>query len=100
MFDAIDTNIKEVIIATHIPPFPESSWHKDKPSDDNWLPYFASKAMGDVIMSFASKYRDIKFLVLCGHTHTEITVKLFDNLIIKSGNAEYYKPAIQEIISL
>ncbi|HHF7344415.1 TPA: metallophosphoesterase [Legionella feeleii] len=99
LFDAIETNIKEVIIATHIPPFPESSWHKDKPSDDNWLPYFTSKAMGDVIINFASKYRDIKFLVLCGHTHTEITVKPLDNLIIKSGNAEYYKPGIQEIIS-
>lgn len=31
LYEAIDTDIKKVIIATHIPPFPESSWHKDKP---------------------------------------------------------------------
>lgn len=99
LFNAIDTNTKEIIIATHIPPFPESSWHKDKPSDADWLPYFASKATGDVIMNFARKHDDIQFLVLCGHTHTKITVKLSDNLIIKSGHAEYYKPEIQEIIS-
>lgn len=98
--DAIDTDIKKVIIATHIPPFPESSWHKDKPSDENWLPYFASKATGDVIMNFVKKHADIQFLVVCGHTHTAVTIKLADNLIIKSGHAEYYKPSIQEIISL
>lgn len=98
--DAIDTDIKKVIIATHIPPFPESSWHKDKPSDENWLPYFASKATGDVIMKFVKKHADIQFLVLCGHTHTAVTIKLSDNLIIKSGHAEYYKSAIQEVFSL
>ena len=97
--DAIDTDIKKVIIATHIPPFPECSWHKDKPSDENWLPYFASKATGDVIMNFVKKYADIQFFVLCGHTHTHVTIKLSDNLIIKSGFAEYYKPAIQEILN-
>ncbi|WP_240920616.1 metallophosphoesterase [Legionella longbeachae] len=61
LLEAIDTDIKKVIIATHIPPFPESSWHKDKPSDENWLPYFASKATGDVIMNFAGKHTDIHF---------------------------------------
>lgn len=97
--DAIDTDIKKIIIATHIPPFPESSWHKDKPSDENWLPYFASKATGDVIKNFARKHADIQFLVLCGHTHTSVTIKLSDNLIIRSGHAKYNQPEIQEIFS-
>ena len=48
--EATNSNYKKVIIATHVPPFPECSWHKDKPSDNNWLPYFASKAIGDVIV--------------------------------------------------
>lgn len=98
--DATNTDVKKVIIATHIPPFPESSWHKDKPSNENWLPYFASKATGDVIMAFAKKYTDIQFLVLCGHTHTAVSIELAKNLIIKSGHAEYHKPEIQEIISI
>ena len=58
---AITANTKKVIIATHIPPFPESSWHKDKPSDENWLPYFASKATGDVIINFVKKYAEVQF---------------------------------------
>lgn len=95
---AISDGTKKIIIATHIPPFPECSWHKKKPSDENWLPYFASKATGDVIMAFAKKYTNIHFLVLCGHTHTAVSVMLSHNIEIKSGNAEYYKPEIQEVI--
>lgn len=95
---AINANIKKVIIATHIPPFPECSWHKDHPSDEDWLPYFASKATGDVIIAFAKKHKGIRFLILCGHTHTAVSIKFFDNLEIKAGGAEYYKPKIQEIV--
>lgn len=98
LMSAITTNIEKVIIATHVPPIPECSWHKDRPSDENWLPYFASKATGDVIINFAQQHKDIHFLVLCGHTHTAASVKLFDNLEIKAGGAQYYKPEIQEII--
>ena len=95
---AINTNTKKVIIATHVPPFAECSWHKNHPSDADWLPYFSSKATGDVIMAIAKKHMDIQFLVLCGHTHTAASIKLFDNLEIKAGGAQYYKPEIQDVI--
>lgn len=94
---AINVNIKKIIIATHVPPFPECSWYKDRPSDEDWLPYFASKTTGDVIMDVAKKHNYIHFLVLCGHTHTAASVKFFDNLEIKAGGAQYYKPDIQEV---
>lgn len=86
------------IIATHVPPFPECSWRKDRPSDGDWLPYFSSKATGDVIMTAAKKHKKIHFLVLCGHTHTAALVEFFGNLEIKAGGAQYYSPGIQEII--
>lgn len=95
---AINAKTKKVIIATHVPPFPECSWHKDQPSDEDWLPYFASKATGDVIKVFANKHKSVHFLVLCGHTHTAISVALFENLKIKAGVAQYHKPQIQEIM--
>lgn len=95
---AMSTHIKQVIIATHVPPFPECSWHKDHPSDKDWLPYFSSKATGDVIMAAAKKYTDIQFLVLCGHTHTATTINFLDNLKIRAGGAEYYKPEVQDVI--
>lgn len=37
LLDAIHVNTKKVIIATHVPPFPECSWHKDHPSDYPYL---------------------------------------------------------------
>ena len=95
---AITANTKKVIIATHVPPVPECCWHQDHPSDENWLPYFASKATGDVIVDIAQKHKDIHFLVLCGHTHTAAAVKFFDNLEIKAGGTQYYKPEVQEVI--
>tara|TARA_R110002126_G_scaffold11644_2_gene51862 strand:+ start:17965 stop:18780 length:816 start_codon:yes stop_codon:yes gene_type:complete len=95
---AIATNIKQVIIATHVPPFPECSWHKDHPSDNDWLPFFASKATGDVLMTAAKKHTNIQFLVLCGHTHTATSINLLDNLKIRAGGAEYYQPEVQDII--
>ncbi len=98
LHDAIKPTVKRVIIATHGPPFAECCWHMDMPSDENWLPYFASKATGDVIANVAQLYSSIDFLVLCGHTHTEKTIKLYNNLTVRAGRAQYYYPEIQGLI--
>ncbi len=97
---AININIKKIIIATHVPPFPECSLHKGKQSDPNWLPYFSSKATGDVISVFAQKNPAISILVLCGHTHSNALFKPSKNLEIKAGRAQYYSPKLQEIIDI
>ena len=80
---------KKVIVVTHIPPFKEACLHEGQMSDDDWLPYFASKATGDVLLDVASNYKDISFLVLCGHTHDRAQYQALDNLEVK---AEYYEP--------
>jgi predicted MPP superfamily phosphohydrolase len=100
LLNAITANTKKILIATHIPPFPECSWHKDHPSDENWLPYFASKATGDVIINIAQHHKNIHFLVLCGHTHTAKAIKFLENLEIKAGSAQYYNPEIQDVIRI
>lgn len=96
--NAINSNIKKVIIATHIPPFPESCCHNGKMSDENWLPYFASKATGDIIFTTVQKHPEVNFLVLCGHTHSASLFKPYENLEIRAGAAEYYRPQSQEMI--
>jgi predicted phosphohydrolase len=95
---AINQNPKKIIILTHVPPFKEACLHKGEMSDDNWLPYFSSKIMGDVLTKIAHKNPKIEFLVLCGHTHSEAHVRYYDNLVIEVGKAEYYQPEIQKII--
>lgn len=100
LIQAINSTIKKIIIATHVPPFPESCLHKGKQSDENWLPYFSSKATGDVISDFSLKNPEINILALCGHTHSDAFAKLYKNLEIKAGNAQYHSPKLQEIIHI
>lgn len=89
---------KMIIVLTHVPPFREACLHNGQVSDENWLPYFSSKVMGDILAEAAQQNPAIKFLVLCGHTHSEALYQPLDNLTIKVGKAEYYQPQVQEII--
>ncbi len=91
-------NPKKIIVLTHVPPFKEACLHMGKVSDDNWLPYFSSKAMGDVLLNVAKENLSIEFVVLCGHTHSQANYRASDNLTIKVGKAEYNEPIIQELI--
>lgn len=90
----VKQNASKIIILTHIPPFKEVSLYNNKISDDNYLPFFSSKAIGDVIELFAESYPEIEFLVLCGHSHHAATYKPQKNLEVRCGGAEYYKPQI------
>jgi len=92
--------IKKIVILTHVPPFAESSFHRGEMSDDNYLPYYACKATGDVIMRIATEHPEIDFLCLCGHTHGKSLYQPLPNLTVKSGGAEYGNPGIQEILEL
>jgi len=96
----INKNPKKVVVLTHVPPFKESSMHQGKVSDDDWLPYFSTKIMGDVLMQAAQQNPDVEFLVLCGHTHSEAIYQPLSNLIVETGKAEYRHPEIQKIISI
>lgn len=98
LIQVISQHPKKVIVLTHVPPFKEASLYEGKISGDEWLPYFSSKIMGDVLMKVAQENSTVEFLVLCGHTHGEAKYQPIDNLIVKVGGAEYYHPEIQCLI--
>jgi hypothetical protein len=89
---------KKIIVLTHVPPFKEVCLHLGKVSDDDWLPYFGSKIVGDVLIKIASEHTHIDFLVFCGHTHSKGVYQPLSNLMIEAGAAEYCRPEIQKII--
>ncbi len=95
---AAQLNPKKIIVLTHVPPFREACQHLGEISGDDWLPYFASKAMGDVLMKAADDYKDIKFLALCGHTHSDAVFVPVGNLTVRAGAAEYGRPGVQEVL--
>lgn len=88
---------EHVVVLTHVSPFVESCIHEGRPSDADWLPFFACKAVGDVLVDAMRRWPDRRMTVLCGHTHGRGTVKILPNLEVHTGGAEYGAPTIQKI---
>ena len=59
-----------VIVLTHVPPWPQASWHEGRNSDALALPRFCWQAGGNVISLAAEQIPQTRFIVLCGHTHS------------------------------
>lgn len=91
---------KRVLVATHIPPFKEATWHEGKHSDDDWLPWFSCQQTGEVLMDSAQHYSDVMFEVFCGHTHSDGIYQPLDNLIVYTGAARYGWPSVYKVIEL
>jgi len=89
-----------VLVATHIPPYPEASWHEGKVSDRDWLPWFSSASTGLVLDKYSSEYPNKKFVVLTGHGHSPGIYKRSSNLVIYTGGAKYYSPELAGIIDV
>ncbi len=89
---------KRIIVLIHVPPFRENCMYEGKISNDDFLPFFASKVVGDLLFQIAKHHPEVDFLVLCGHTHSESFSQPLSNLTVKSGSAEYTKPKIQEVL--
>jgi len=98
--NAIKLSPEVILIACHVPPFAEASWHIDKPSDKDFAPFFSSKVVGEMLMTFSHKHPEIFFKVYCGHTHTAHDYKAAENLLVRVGGAEYYQPKIADIIQV
>lgn len=97
---AIKKSPKTIIVATHIPPYPEAALYKGKLSERSHAPFFISKATGKVLTRVAKRHPEINFLILCGHTHSDAEYQKADNLLIKTSGAEYYSPGPVRIIEL
>jgi Icc-related predicted phosphoesterase len=91
---------KKLIVLTHIPPFPEVCMHQGHPTHADYLPYFSSKATGDVLLKTARNHPSVDFSVLAGHTHSYAQSQILKNLKATVGSSEYYKPSLQQLIDL
>ncbi|HUT94165.1 MAG TPA: metallophosphoesterase [Thermoguttaceae bacterium] len=88
---------RRVVALTHVPPFREAAWHQGKPSDDDWLPFFACQAVGDCFLEAMRDRPDRELTVLCGHTHGSGETQILENLRVLTGGARYREPAIQRV---
>lgn len=91
---------RHVFFLTHVPPFLEASVHEGRPSNDDWAPHFACKAVGDVLLNAMSAHPDRSLTVLCGHTHGAGHCKPLSNIDVYTGGTEYGAPEVQGVFSL
>jgi 3',5'-cyclic AMP phosphodiesterase CpdA len=89
-----------VVVLTHVPPFREACWHEGRISDDDWLPHFTCKAVGDVLLAAMEARPDRRMTVLCGHTHGAGEAQMLPNLRVLTGGAEYGQPRVQGVIEV
>ena len=83
------TPIRQVRIATHVPPFPEACWYQGSNEINEWTPHFTCVAVGKEILRFAHAHPTTQVDVLCGHAHNEGSVTLAPNLRVETGRAVY-----------
>lgn len=86
---------KHIVVLTHVPPYAQLSR-----GDHDGLPWFTSKLMGDMLSNAAQSFPNIKFSVLCGHTHVAADHKPASNMTVRCAQAEYTKPAISGILEV
>src|SRR4051794_31911499 len=61
---------RRLIVLTHVPPFREACWHRGRVSDDDWLPHFAGKAVGEVLAAALGVHLEREMAVFWCHTHS------------------------------
>lgn len=89
-----------VIVATHVPPFPEAARYEGHITHPHWLPWVTCKAVGDVLLDAARRHPERAITVLCGHMHHPAHVHLADNLEVRCGAATYRAPVVQDVIEV
>ncbi|MEL6306991.1 MAG: metallophosphoesterase [Chloroflexota bacterium] len=96
------TDYNHVYVATHVPPFQESCWYDDKtpPDDDDYLPHFACKAVGDLLLDMTDTYPTKLITVLCGHTHGRGETQMRPNLQVITEGATYGEPTIARVFDI
>jgi predicted phosphohydrolase len=94
------SNADVVLVATHVPPYTEATWHEGRHSDKNWLPWFSSASIGAVLDKYSENHINKKFVVLTGHTHSPGIYRRRDNLIVYTGGAKYGHPDLAGTIDV
>jgi predicted MPP superfamily phosphohydrolase len=91
---------RQVIFATHYPPFSGACWHEGNLSDPHWMPWFTSGYMGEMLGDVAADHPDNRILVLCGHTHSPGMYEHLPNLLVLTGKAVYGAPEVAGVLEL
>jgi len=95
------SSAKKIIIATHVPPFTQPIDAGLNASEAlNFYPWYASRIMGDMLLSAAKSNPHVKFEIFCGHIHSDYEGLIAPNLLLRSGKSEYSEPRCQGVYNI
>jgi hypothetical protein len=96
---------EQIVVVTHVPPFPQACVHNGVMSDPDWLPWFTCVQTGKVLAEYAYSHPEINILVLCGHSHGVGTYQHMPNLTVRTGGwlpgvRDYGNPIVQDTLEI
>jgi 3',5'-cyclic-AMP phosphodiesterase len=95
--EAVET-YKTVYLLTHVPAWREAHRANGWISDKFYEPYNTNLVLGQALESVMSKHKKRQLIVLCGHTHQNMTVHVSRNIECRVGKGSYRKISEEEII--
>lgn len=81
---------KTVYVLTHVPPWPEAAVASAGPLDRLWLPYNTNGPMGRAIERVTAGRKKKRVIVLAGHTHVPVSVRVRNNVECRVARASYF----------
>ena len=58
------------------------------------------EAVGDRLAPLMREHPQNNMTILCGHTHSPVSVRVLDNLSVFAGEAKYFHPRVQRVFDL
>ena len=95
---------EQLLVLTHVPPFPEACVYDGQTSEAGYLPWFTCISTGEVLLDHARAHPAQLVRVLCGHSHGLGTFAPLPNLEVRTGGwvsgEGYGDPRVQETFEL
>lgn len=97
---AKELGAKEILLATHVPPYRETAIYNGRLSDERMLPFYVNTGLGELLDRFATLNPEIQIGVVCGHTHGRYSYQKHPNLTVRVAMAEYGNPRPEMFLNL
>ncbi len=98
---ALEMKPKYVLVLSHAPIFVETNLAPDrKKSNKDWLPHFSWTGPREMMIKYAEKNPDVKFVCLAGHTHTCAHAVIRSNLTALVAGARYRDPKVYDVLEV
>lgn len=91
---------RNVIVATHVPPFTQGLRYDGKGCEWNRQPYFSNRAVGNLIWGISQRFQYCRIHVYAGHTHSAAMVTMRPNLSMHVAGARSGQPSNGELLTI